>query len=791
MIPEDLSTCFQNFEKFIAEQREFYNHHLKNNCVHNWSDNFWHIGRKGTGWLQCNGEQVLNFARIGKIKGVENSPIPIDDLAYRDFMKALLVAKYRRNGGSISSAQAVKIVIMLKRWYAGLLHFKKTHPIYLDTKVLEHAMSALSVAHLKNKEGLPDHKGLCVSLQKMVNVLCFTQTKLNYVSDGLYINARNLTAKAYESFQNNNRPAFGTIDIEGEEYLISIDTFINIIELMHRVKSDGERLALNFLLLLIVTGFRSVEVCNLRFDSLVKRKINNPELVARFRKKGMATYFLGIRYHGVKGVGERIHWVEPLAIPLIEMIYQNVLHITKPMREILLDLRSQKFQSYIPSSVGLFLDEYLDRDTVINNFFETKSAESRGMGAARDNIRKVLKNKGVPEATEKMLKYGDVFYRLKDIETLIENEFMTSGCNKFNPCTHQWQDAGKSYAIKHEELLFLHLKGSIAMKRQLICKTIPIPFTNKIMNDFLGNSKNTSVFQKYNLVESDGKISRLRTHIPRHNINTFLAIAGIEDHLQAMLMGRLDIQQNKHYQHLTESLLTKTMPIANTSVQYNKVDNVAISTNLSILEYVTPQEIVKRTGCVVLNPALNLETNLKTNLGTFDGKDDFQSCLQRDAEILSDIMTSGQMALDELSEGLELDGMDITDSHVQPLPIGFCAKELTNWGCIYRFKCQSGEKCRHFLLTGRLDEYVKLPIKQSQLDKEIQSLIDLQKTTSGYDKALTKLCEARNQIDRLTDNLSDRLQNQQVVNLNNIIDSTTSFKTLAQLFAIEQHKLQE
>lgn len=45
-----------------------------------------------------------------------------------------------------------------------------------------------------------------------------------------------------------------------------------------RVESDSEKIALNCLLLLIVTGFRSVEVFYLRHDALAKRQIDDPTL---------------------------------------------------------------------------------------------------------------------------------------------------------------------------------------------------------------------------------------------------------------------------------------------------------------------------------------------------------------------------------------------------------------------------------------------------------------------------------------------------------------------------------
>jgi len=84
-------------------------------------------------------------------------------------------------------------------------------------------------------------------------------------------------------------------------------------------------------------------------------------------------------------------------------------------------------------------------------------------------------------------------------------------------------------------------RETIALKRLLL-----------LLMAMLRSSVNTD------FIEDDGRPTQLRTHISRHNINTFLAIAEISDYLQAMLMGRVDITQNKHYQHLALKERRKT-----------------------------------------------------------------------------------------------------------------------------------------------------------------------------------------------------------------------------------------
>jgi hypothetical protein len=76
-----------------------------------------------------------------------------------------------------------------------------------------------------------------------------------------------------------------------------------------RVESDSEKIALNCLLLLIVTGFRSVEIFILGMMHWPNVRLTiQRSLRKRFRDRGLPDYFLGIHYVSVKGAGERTHW---------------------------------------------------------------------------------------------------------------------------------------------------------------------------------------------------------------------------------------------------------------------------------------------------------------------------------------------------------------------------------------------------------------------------------------------------------------------------------------------------
>lgn len=250
--------------------------------------------------------------------------LTIDD-AYIEFMKSMLVLVYRGRNRTISPAVATATMMILKRCYHALVEITgQIHPVYLTTDVIRRAMDVLSASSTPNDSNTANYKGRCVSLQKLINHQAFTLVSLQYVSDIQYTNHTNLTRKARETISLKHRDKLDDTTTNGEDSLITIRGFLNIVTLIYRVESIAEKIALNCLLLLVITGFRSVEAFNLRQDALVKRHIDDSVARKRLKDQGLPDYFLGIRYVGVKGAGERTHWVEPLAIPLVESIFSAV-----------------------------------------------------------------------------------------------------------------------------------------------------------------------------------------------------------------------------------------------------------------------------------------------------------------------------------------------------------------------------------------------------------------------------------------------------------------------------------
>ncbi|KUG78112.1 hypothetical protein ARC96_03200 [Escherichia coli] len=778
---------FEHFQAFIEEQKKWFEQNLSVDFAQTWNDHIWVSGNQGSGWLRGNGRNTLRFDEMTRFKGIEGH-LPIDQ-EYSQFMKAMLVLVYRKGNRSISPAVAKATLMILKRWYHAMVYETgQTHPSYLSTVVIQRAMDLLSSVSSPGDPNTANYKGRCVSLQKLVNYFTFTLVKLQYNSDVKYINKTNLTRKARETMELKRQERLEDSTPNDKAPLITIRGFLNIVSLIQRVESDSEKIALNCLLLLIVTGFRSIEVFNLRHDALVKRQIDDPTLRKRFQDKGLPDYFLGIHYVGVKGAGERTHWVEPLAVPLVEKIFSTVKKLTASMRNHLTDLREKSFKNYLPKAIDALPGELVELDYVVAHITQTTST-LRGRAGQRDKTAKALTKRGVLPVHEVPgpRNSKSVYYSKSGLSDYVKNEFEITETHE--PCTHAWTENGKQYNINHEDLLFLHAKGSLSLRRTLELKAVPVPFLNPLMNKFLGNVEtHCSVFSKYQLLEDDSTPTQMRTHIPRHNINTFLAIAEISDHLQAMLMGRVDITQNHHYQHLALAECRKSASLV--QMQPTSAGQVSARPPLSTT---TPLNVVRQTGFMVIPKNMTLENAIRTNLHTFDERSDIAGFIE-DAfaeGLFEDIANAFEEIRD--TEGPE-QASAMVERHavLYPLKFGSCMREVNLWGCPYRLKCQSIAFCEHFTLTGRIDELPNIEAKIYATEKAHLKLSSVIDKAPCYNAQLTEIVEKLERLKIMQKEWLHHANSKRVTAFADILSGDIkiegNIRTLTQLFALEYQK---
>ena len=767
----------EKYNAFIEEQKNYFIQNLQSNFKWDWNDSSWYGGTIGSGWLLSrSGKTHFTFGTIKKLKGIENYTI---DPVFQEFIKSVLILSYRKSNCKASPQKLYSEFLILKRWYSTLYTEKieRIHPCHLSTFILNKSFEIL--AENSSKTNLPDHAGTYLRLQEMLNHYAFTEQPLEFSQKYLYINRQNRTPNAKKTKALIDQLELDEDDLDKEK-LISIRTFINIVSLISLCETNGEKIVLNLLLLLIVTGLRSTEAILLKTDSLIKQPILDPVTKEHLTLDGIKQYTLGIQYHGAKGAGFRTHWIEPLSANLVETIIQTVLELTKEYREHLHYIRSKNCSNFLPKSIDDIDQDYVEIDDLIGTVFGVKDTY-RGRAGQREVVIKTLKNVSIFKEI-KSNKSIEKYYLKHDINTFIKG---LANYDSEYPIDHVFNYEGRTEKIAYEELLFIHEFRSATLQRAFINKTNIIPLNGMLINSFFGNSLSKSVFEKYNLLENEKEHSKLTSHIPRHNINTFLALSGLAEHLQAMLMGRVDIKQNQYYQHLalkqrkvTASLLEKhELALYENDKQELKPDY--------------PIDSIKHDGLMYFSEKLDLENNLKMNLQTFDSKNEVASYVKESFfdEYFQDIA--------ETFNELVKEDNSLADSLIQrhaclhPLTFGGCMREVAVHDCPKRLACQSGDQCGNFALTGRKGELEALQHTLNELLDKFSHIEQIVAHDLSYSEMLEDL---RQKILYLSDLKTKALGRQNSLTPVPVFpygDAITKLPTtLSELFAIEQQKIE-
>ena len=276
----------------------------------------------------------------------------------------------------------------------------------------------------------------------------------------------------------------------------------------------------------------------------------------------------------------------------------------------------------------------------------------------------------------------------------------------------------------------------------------------------------------------------MSTHIPRHNINTFLALSGLAEHLQAMLMGRIDIQQNQYYQHLALKQHRVTASI------FKKYDLTKYKENNEIRP-VSPIDAIKYDGLMFFSEELDLENNLKMNLQSFDSKNEVSEFIKHSFfdEYFEDLAKSFNELITQ--DASQADLLIQRHAYLHPLPFGGCMREIAVHDCPKRLACQSGEQCGNFALTGRKGELAALEKSRNMLLIELKNIESLITNDDSYIEMLELLKQKIIFLNSLKDKALERHNNLTPIPIFPYLDQDSKLPiTLSELFAIEQQKIE-
>ncbi len=806
-----------------------------------WDAESWHFGEKGIAWLKESKDHSFKWNEVSnRVKGLSKMEISRD---FQDFMRAYHMHRVVISSGLPSGSTLDKPLQIMKRWYWEMVtETGQTHPMYLTADIIHASMDR----HKENSKSAPNVSDYCDVAVSIINLL----RRYDLFIVNIEVENKHPCRNASKSTKEMKNAAELSPDDTPDRKLISIRAFMAVIELMALAENDYQRIFYNMLLLCIICGFRFQEIMSLEMDSLVKREITDDSKRQHAIDQGWPTYKLGIEYLGAKKAGWRIHWLAPTSYPVVKMIYRQVEKLTAGIRDTIKGFRYSDFNNFLPSKIFELSEELVECRELDGIMFT-------GTGGTRNVLHKSIcvsmskftNHEPTVIPIHKQLK--EYYFTKEQLNDYVYQRYAkTKNFTKGHQCVLSLKSGGNWEHFNYEDLMFIMPEGAFGIDRDFVSLQSIVPLDEGSVEAWLGGAdKRKSIFDYFNLFEDDGSRIELKKHIPRHNVNTFLAIVGVTDHIQAILMGRVDITQNKHYQHQAQSQSYQTASLAMNMLEkaYDEGKKVLakesqlsqfeddgesascpeppvpavqepIKTEVSrrmsalakstMLTKNTGVANVKASTSMAINPNLSMEHNLKQNMQTF-GETTAEVAHYMRGAISDNFVPELKAAHNKLVEqGVAKKAKELLERHAKlhPLGIGACTRDVARWGCPHAVKCQSGLPCGYFSLTGRLGEAEEVSRRLTIKQEEVIVLQKLAEANRNFDLALEEQKEAMVLLEaleveaiktqsakKLVDLMSDDQDNplgRIMARINDQILIGKAPRTLADLFFIEQKRLE-
>ncbi|WP_274009313.1 hypothetical protein [Vibrio parahaemolyticus] len=802
-----------------------------------WDAGSWHFGEKGVAWLKETKDHAFKFDEISsRTKGLSKMEISKE---YQGFMRAYQMLMVTSSDSLVSGSTLDKPLQVMKRWYWEMVtQTGQTHPMYLTADIIHAAMDRHK-ENTKSASNLSDYCDVAVTAIKRLRRYNLFLVNIEVENKHPYRNQSNGTKERRKAEQADP-------DKTDDKKLISIRAFMCVIELIALAENDYQRVFYNMLLLAIICGFRFQEMMLLNMDSLVKREITDEDKRQHAIDQGWPTHKLGIEYLGAKQAGWRIHWLAPSTYPVVEAIYKSMEELTAEFRETLKGFRESNFTNMLPSKITELPDEWIECRELENIMFTGSGGSRKDLGKSIRTSIKAFSGHD-PKVIPVHKQRKDWYYTKEQLNDYVYQRYaQTKNFEDGHQCVISAKNGGDWEHFNYEDLMFIVPEGGFGIDNDFVSLMHLVPLDEHSVEAWLGGATDRkSIFDYYNLFEDDGSRINIKKNVPRHNINTFLAIAGVTDHIQAILMGRVDITQNKHYQHQAESQSYQTASLAVTSLEKAYEENkksltkdeqlslftdgeptpqpkpevpVAPKTEVSrrmaaLAKSVKSQKNtgvanVKASASIMVDPKLSMEHNLKQNMQTF-GETTDEIAHYFEGAMSDNFLPDLKSAHDKLlKQNLAAKAKELLERHAKLHPLGFgaCTRDVGRWGCPHAMKCQSGVPCGYFSLTGRMGEADEVSRRLKAKKGEVIDLRKLYEENPSFKLALNEQEEALIVFEALESKAVDALNAKKLVSLlsedkynplGKIIERINEQmligktpKTLADLFFIEQKRME-
>ncbi|TXU77676.1 DNA-binding protein [Klebsiella aerogenes] len=483
-------------------------------------------------WEQYVWKGYVTFRKIGVGHKVFNSKDAMHE-DFLDFAKA-----YIRYQHSLKPLKNYGTIMMALRCLEqALLQVLSNALIYNVTAVVFDEAMQIGSRHFEGNV-----LAQCgIQLEKLSKFLCeHNLVKSGYISWKNHVKqkVKNNYLPEMEDYHRNDK-------LPDESALLAIaDIFSKNDELL----SPRDKFTSSVFALLLCCPSRISEILALPADCEITQKDD----------KGIERY--GLRFYSVKGYGPNIKWIPQVMIPVAKKAIRRLLSLSQNAREL-----AQWCEKYPDKFYRHELCPKVDEKLKL-----TVVQVCHAIGyPLHDRKSCVLKIKRTSlDGGKSFLNSNDYNYSLSDLW-----EMISSGFSRDFP----WYDEEKS--IKFSNALCLLTPRQLSLSQMSDIYSFYKPTNGFFFRDIQDKTSHESgfknIFARYGYYDDEGKPLLIRSHQPRHLLNTIAHYGEMSELDIAKWSGRINVNQNRVYNHVSEEdMLDKIRAIKLNKSNYCKMESI-------------------------------------------------------------------------------------------------------------------------------------------------------------------------------------------------------------------------
>ncbi|HFU0728230.1 TPA: DNA-binding protein [Klebsiella aerogenes] len=483
-------------------------------------------------WEQYVWKGYVTFRKIGVGHKVFNSKDAMHE-DFLDFAKA-----YIRYQHSLKPLKNYGTIMMALRCLEqALLQVLSNALIYNVTAVVFDEAMQIGSRHFEGNV-----LAQCgIQLEKLSKFLCeHNLVKSGYISWKNHVKqkVKNNYLPEMEDYHRNDK-------LPDESALLAIaDIFSKNDELL----SPRDKFTSSVFALLLCCPSRISEILALPADCEITQKDD----------KGIERY--GLRFYSVKGYGPNIKWIPQVMIPVAKKAIRRLLSLSQNAREL-----AQWCEKYPDKFYRHELCPKVDEKLKL-----TVVQVCHALGyPLHDRKSCVLKIKRTSlDGGKSFLNSNDYNYSLSDLW-----EMISSGFSRDFP----WYDEEKS--IKFSNALCLLTPRQLSLSQMSDIYSFYKPTNGFFFRDIQDKTSHESgfknIFARYGYYDDEGKPLLIRSHQPRHLLNTIAHYGEMSELDIAKWSGRINVNQNRVYNHVSEEdMLDKNRAIKLNKSNYCKMESI-------------------------------------------------------------------------------------------------------------------------------------------------------------------------------------------------------------------------